>query len=170
MRSLPTNDLIVMIIGLIKESISLPFMEFITTNEVNDMSILVAPEQKDKIILVNVIGNYLLQYTNLPKERIDKIIAKLIAVYNENNFVCLYNSHLYSIGILFKKIQLKYIDDINFISEDEKLLNRIKYALTNKKQLSEEDFDLLRIQIFMLASVWLNMDEFLKYIYYYYTT
>lgn len=161
MRSLPEESLA----NLIADSI-LNFESFYFTEMINirngRINVLVSPSKKDKVLLLNAISILLSMKTN-NTNFIDKTLELISEEFNKSN--------------------IKYIkdDDINFYNvfatHGASLgLEKLSFTITrrtldcirSKKPLKLEDSINLRIQLFVYASVWFDMDRYLKYLYYLY--
>lgn len=116
----------------------------------NEAKILISPSINDKILLIDTIDKCL-SLVNINDIDIKDIIYRITNIYNFNN--------------------LKYIDcNSNIIDTNLMFLTNdcVATIMSNAKSGCIQDLDILKIQMFVYASPWLDMDEYLKYLYYLY--
>lgn len=166
MRSLPDDYLVLMIVEMIHNSLSFPYTKFINMLKCGNTSILIAPSIKDKNILLRAIIDYLTVYTNISNENKDNCIEKLVEVYNQYHMDTIKYNTIPFIDLLClntQSIELWYMLNINFINKST--IKEIKLSYKNKTQLPEDIINLIKLQMFIFASVYIDMDELLVYLY-----
>lgn len=160
---MPSDTIVNLIFSSIYSAQSLKFLDFVNINS-QELNMLVTPATNDKIILINSIKECLSLVFD--DAAISNIIKTIIDVYNETPV-------------------LKYteLDDINFYSVltnktdivpkkltflPEHCVANIINALQTNKSLPENEFYLFKVQMFIYASLWFDMDGYLKYLYHLY--
>ena len=132
------------------------------------LNLLVAPSQNDKIILINVLKILLDTLTDYRPKNTFRIIDKVIDVYNKTDLEYTFLNDINFYNILTGELEVKYVNELNIFHE--KTTAKFIDAIQNNKTVSEDDFYLFKIQMFMYASVWFDMDKYLEYLYYNYLT
>lgn len=170
MRSLPDDYIVNMITDMIYNSISFPYTNFINMIRYNNISILKAPSYEDKLLLLRSIIVYFSIYTDKYDFLIENHIKALTKVYNDFNMTTINYEEIPFNDILFIKTEdrnLWHMYDIIFIPE--KIILDIEDKFKNKTKLSSEILNLIKIQMFIFTSVWIDMDELLIYLFKYHT-
>lgn len=169
MRSLPEDYLVSMIIDMIYKSVSFPYTNFINMIKCKNKTILFGPSNRDKIILMRaIIGYSSLYIDNYFNLLIDDNIDKLVRVYNDHNITSInYNTIPFDNLLLYKvdDNKLWHLYDINFL--DKCTISVIENSYKDRTILPENILTLVKIQMFIFASVYINMDELLIYLYKY---
>lgn len=163
MRMLDHESLISTIVQMIHDSVSLPFLNFVNIIEDKNISVLVAPSTEDKLILLQAILTYLDLYTDISST--DDVCINMVELYNNCNL-----SYIYGNTLQFNKVftykankDLWYLYKANFC--DKSVVNRIEKCFNKKTKISEEDAVWYKIQMFAFASLWMDMNQLLLYIY-----
>lgn len=167
MRLLDTETLVSLLVEMIHDSVTLPFLKFINITKGENISILLAPSKEDKLILLQTIISYLSLYTDRIDYVIDDNCKLLTKLYNNFNMFCINGD-----------CDLKFFNDLFFVNtynEEymslydahicESKADDIMYCFKNNLQLSSELLSWYRIQLFIFASFWIDMDELLIYLY-----
>ena len=170
MRLLDTETLISLLVEMIHDSVTLPFLRFINITRGKNTSILLAPSKEDKLILLQTIISYLSLYTNRIDYLIDDNCKYLTKLYNDLDMFCIngdcnikFFHNLFFINEYIE--QYKPLYDANICDKVFDILECFK----NKTPLSEKLSSWYRIQMFIFASFWMDMDQLLIYLYDYMT-
>ena len=153
------DSLISLAVQLIHER-NINFFKIINSMDSEKMSVYKAPNNDCKMILLNIIITYLDYYLNFDTDKVIEISKNIIDVYNDTNIIYL-EKYRYTLSNLVddeKTKDDKYFKDIkNLLFIDNELINKSK----NKETLTETEKDLLKIQIFTFASVFIDFDSLL---------
>lgn len=156
------DSLISLAVQLIHER-NINFFKIINSMDSEKMSVYKAPNNDCKMILLNIIITYLDYYLNFDTDKVIEISKNIIDVYNNTNIIYL-EKYRYTLSNLVddeKTKDDKYFKDIkNLLFIDNELINKSK----NKETLTETEKDLLKIQIFTFASVFIDFDSLLDLI------
>lgn len=156
------DSLISLAVQLIHEG-NINFFKIINSMDSEKMSVYKAPNNDCKMILLNIIITYLDYYLNFDTDKVIEISKNIIDVYNNTNIIYL-EKYRYTLSNLVddeKTKDDKYFKDIkNLLFIDNELINKSK----NKETLTETEKDLLKIQIFTFASVFIDFDSLLDLI------
>lgn len=156
------DSLISLAVQLIHER-NINFFKIINSIDSEKMSVYKAPTNDCKMILLNIIITYLDYYLNFDTDKVIEISKNIIDVYNTTNIIYL-EKYRYTLSNLVddeKTKDDKYFKDIkNLLFIDNELINKSK----NKETLTETEKDLLKIQIFTFASVFIDFDSLLDLI------
>lgn len=164
MRSLPIDNITSLMYDSIFNSESLEFLNFININK-NYINILKSPSQEDKIILLNVIKKCIDNF-KFDDNQDKKIFKSVFNVYNKTNLAYTELDDINYYDVLTGKTKVPYLGNLNFLSKDT--INTIDEKIKSESKLSIKDNYLFKTQMFIYASVWFDMDEYLKYLYYLY--
>lgn len=151
MRSLPMHSLVSLIANSIFITPSYTdFEEFLNFRQYKGDKILIGSSNEDRALMIESIAKclYLVGMNDLD---IRTILFRLTSQYNKCNLSYLTaNSNFYD-------------PSFKFLTND-----RVAMIIKNTKAGKKEELDMFKIQMFIYASPWLDMDEYLKYLYYLY--
>lgn len=152
-----------LIFSSIYTSVSLPFLKFVNIRKGN-VNVLISPFVDDKMILINTIKECLSLV--LDDVSITNIIKNIIDVYKTTAFEYTELDDINFYETLNGNMSDLIPDSLTILSDHcvAKIINALKAG----KQLSEEEFYMFKVQMFIYASLWLDMDGYLKYLYYLY--
>lgn len=170
MRLLPEEQLVSMISELIYNSSNFIYTKFINSIRYDNTTILISPDVKDKKLLLKSIIRYLNFYTNKPSYMCDGIIQVLVKLYNQYNMTTIKYESIPFIDLLLYNItdtDLLHIREVEILSEND--IELIQKYYKNKKILPSDILSLLKLQIFIMVSFYLDMDELLICLYNYYS-
>lgn len=158
MRELPDDSLSALICDSLYNKSKLDIKWFLSFVNINKTNILVSPSQNDKIILMNAIYMYL-NKLNMDNINIDDIMIRVSKVYNKS-FIKYLPSNVNLIDSVAS-------EELNFLSKDcVATIDKVRKDRSTK--LPDEVYKLSLLQIFVCISVWLDIDKYLKYLYYLY--
>lgn len=166
MRSMPEEHIIDIIVDMVYNSISFPYLNFINKFKCKDRIILISPDYNDKIILLKSIIKYYSDHTDKYDFLIDNHIQELVESYNKINMITIKNNDIPFNDILLYKADDKNLwtfYNINFISE--KHIIKIEENYKSKEPLPVDILDQIKIQMFIFASLFIDMNELLIYLF-----
>lgn len=129
------------------------------------VNILVAPSTEDKLILIDAIKMCLTKVYE-DNKGIEKLIHDIVDIYNKSYlmYTNLDNINYYDI---FVRVGIPLgLNNLSFLSEYS--VATIIDKLRTKTKLTDIELIEFKIQMFIYASVWFDMDKYLKYLYYLY--
>lgn len=166
MRSLPEEYIVYMITDMVYNSVSFPYLNFINMLRCENNTILIAPSYKDKVILLKAIIEYFKIYLS-EYDIVNNLIPKIVEEYDKINMTYIQGYvHIPFNDILFFKTDIEelwHMYNINYLSET--IVKIIKESYKMKVNLSKEIKDKIKIQMFIFASLYIDMDELLVYLY-----
>lgn len=166
---MPKDDLINYIVDSI-HNFDINYEDFINYyNLSDDLMVLKSPSNDDKILLLETISTYFNKYRYVLKDRIslDGYLSVLSEVYNEhcigymNHKISFYNLLTFSEEEYVYR--LGYLYNINLLRENE-----VNIIIDNHEKgtiMPEYLYRLVNLQLFIFASVWIDMDKLLLYLY-----
>lgn len=154
MRSLPSHNLASLISNSIFTTPFTDFIEFIKYQHYrDDDNILISPSNEDKLLLIESIDKCL-SLIGMDTEDIKEIIKRVVIMYNRSNLEYTYS---------FEALGKNFPTTLKFLTYD-----RVAMIMFSNQIESELELNILKIRMFIHAAAWLNMDEYLKYLYYLY--
>ena len=148
MRSLPMHNLVSLIANSVLITPYTDFKEFIKIYyNSKDSGILVSPLNEDKVLLIQSISKCL----------------SLININTEDLVPCIVNH--------YNNCSLKYLEANSSIADPSLTFltnDRVAMIMNRVQQGYNKELDIIKVQMFIYASPWLDMDEYLKYLYYLY--
>ena len=166
MRSLSNDTLSTLIADSIYKFEALEFLD-VTNVKRDKINVLVSPSINDKIILLNAISIILHRILEEDNKSISAILKSISEVYNGSNI-----KYIEEPDINFYKTFIthgKYLglQKITFLNEDSvATINDL--FLHGLLANYPSDQMLFNLQLFIYASVWFGMDEYLKLLYHLY--
>ena len=163
MRSLPEESLISLIFDSIFRSNRMIYLYKIN-KKTNRITILVSPSKEDKVILLNAITIALNKVFD--NKEVLNIVKSISEIYNDSHIKYIESDDINFYDVFISSGESLGLEKLSFLSEP--CLERIDNALKNNIPLNNTDSILFKIQMFIYASVWLDMDDYLEYLYYLY--
>lgn len=166
MRSIPNEYLIQMITDLIYKSDTFVYTKFINSIRCGDTTILMAPSMEDKQLLIKVVIEYLNMYTDKLECIYENNIKALVELYNEYNMTTINYESIPFIDILLLRSEdrdLWHMYKVEILGQ--KNIELIEELYKQKKPLPDSILQLVKIQMFVIASLYLDMDSLLVYLY-----
>lgn len=164
MRSLPSDTLSTLIFDSIWNSESIQFLNVVNVKK-GRVNILITPSDEDKIILINAI-EMCLSKLKLNNVDIESIIQHIICIYNTSQLKYIDSKEINFYDVFKSFGSNLNLNTLSFLSTD--CVATIDSCLKNKSDFSEDNLKLFRVQMFIYASIWFDMDKYLKYLYYLY--
>lgn len=164
MRELPENTISLLISDSIFNTNITDFVEFLNIKEYTNIKLLKAPSINDKCILINAISISLKKigiddnYFKYLIPSITKVYSELHLEYTEDDIT--YSSYL---GVKTKRI---VPENLKFISKN--CVATIGKSLDSGSEIPTTELDITKLQLFVFAATWIDVDEYLKYLYYLY--
>lgn len=150
MRSLPMHNLVSLISNSIFITPFTDFEEFLNIHEYRNDKILIGSSHIDRILII---------------ESVDKCLS-LIGMDDmgiKKTIYCL-TSHYNSCSLRYLTASSNFFDpSFKFLSD-----NRVAMIVKDIEAAKKEELDMVKLQMFVYASPWLDVDEYLKYLYYLY--
>ena len=166
MRSLSDKTLSTLIADSIINNDSFDFLDSINEKELATGCILTAPSASDKIILLNAI-NIILHHLIDNDKYISSILKSISEVYNESNIKYIYDSHVDTYKLFITQGKYLNLEKISII--DKNSVATINDLFIHGTLYEHENTKIaMHVQLFIYASVWFDMDEYLEYLYYLY--
>ena len=164
MRSLPSDNLSALIFDSIWNHSSLHFLNVVNIKK-GRVNLLVTPSTEDKIILINAIV-MCLSKLGLNNMEIKYIVQAILNVYNTSALKYIESNDINFYDVYKSSGDILNLKDLTFLTTN--CVATIDNWLECASQIPEEDLRLFKVQMFIYASVWFDMDEYLKYLYYLY--
>lgn len=163
MRSLPHDSIVSLIIDSIFSFNDLKFLNVVNMVHLNNINLLVTPSLGDQYILIDAIIACL-RKINIANKDIERIIDGVIDRYNNTTLNRINSNDLNFYNLLSKQEEVK---DITFLSTF--CVATIQHKLNDDyRLLTNEELYMFKVQMFVYAAIWFDMDEYLKYLYYLY--
>lgn len=132
----------------------------------NQMKVYQSPSLDDKMILLNTIMTYLSEYCNLEEEKLHNIAENIIGIYNKINISYTMDTSYSGFLLLAKDTTLLKVKTMRKIAEkltflNQELINILINSGNTKpvQDLTEVDINLMKIQLFTFASVFIDMND-----------
>lgn len=167
MRWLPDDKISTLIAdSVIKSEGVLEFLDSINETKWDFGCILTAPSKKDKIILLQAI-KIMLSYLTSNNKFISNRLKAICDIYNVSNIKFIDDDHVNAHKLFITHGQYLNLEEISFLDKDSvATINELsKKGLLHENERLEM---LYSIQLFIYASVWFDMDDYLEYLYYLY--
>ena len=166
MRSLPFKDLSILIARYIDESTNLSFLKFVNIDRCSThLSRLTPPSIEDRLILLDSIG----LYTNIifPKEITKNLMKIMVYIFKNTSITYIPDEYIPFMELILCDTYIENLSELNFIAENEELYYKLAIGGDNAA-FDELEFKIFKLQLFMMTSLFMNMDEFLEFLYYYF--
>lgn len=165
MRELPSDTLSLLIYDSIINTDSMEFLNMVNIQK-DKINILVAPTYNDKIILINAITMCLSLIDDFDSKDIETIIKSILDVYNVSHLEYTKADDINFYEALITPRNQKYFEHLKFLSDI--CVATITDKLKNTLSLNNNEKIKLKTQLLVYASVWFDMDKYLRYLYYKY--